>query len=148
MSAEFGSELISPLENVSLVGAPGNRERSLVITGRDAGASAWRFVFKGSMMAEAGGTRLTCEVGPSPLILIVVLVWMSVVSLFLVSGIVTVVVGLASGQRTLVVPWVVVPTVVLLASYALHRAATMAAEARWRGTDQWLRNLLDAREPA
>ncbi len=148
LSAELGSEQISPLENISRIGSPGSRERSLVIAGRDAGTSPWRFVFKGSMIAQAGGTCLTGEVGPSPQFLIVVLVWMSVVSLFLISGIVTVVVGLVSGQRTLVIPWVVVPTAVLLASYALHRTATISAQARWRSTDQWLRKLLDARETA
>ncbi len=148
LSAELGAEQITPFENISAIASPGNRERSLVIAGRDAGASPWRFVFKGSMIAQAGGTCLTGEVGPGPVFLIAVLVWMSVVSLFLLSGIVTVVVGLMSGQRTLVIPWVVVPTAVLLASYALHRTATISAHARWRSTDQWLRQLLDARETA
>lgn len=144
LSAELGTEQISPLENIVRDGEWGNRERSLVIASRDAGHSPWRFVFKGSMRAGADGTWLTGVVGPSSAVLLFVLGWMSVVSLFLLSGIVTVVVNLISGQRTLVVAWLLVPAAVLIATYVIHQAAVASAEVRWRATDQWLRELVDA----
>ncbi len=138
LSAELGTESISPLDMAASGHSRGERERPLVIAGREASRSPWRFVFRGSVRAGEGGAWLSGHVGPSPAILVTVLAWMSIVAVFFLSGVVAVVVGMLSGQRPLVVPWVLAPAVVLVASYALHHAAWSRAETRWRATEEWL----------
>lgn len=144
LSAEVGTEQISPMEIASSALASSERERPLVIADRGASRSPWRFVFRGSMRAGEGGTWLTGDVGPSPAFLISGLAWMSVFAVFFLSGVVAVVVGAMSGQHSLAVPWILVPAVVLLVSYSLHHAAWTAAETRWRATEQWLGDLVAA----
>lgn len=146
LAAELGPEQVSPMGITRPSGERVDHVRSITIVSRDAKNGPWRFVLRGSMNPASDGTRISGVVGPRTSVLTLVMGWLGVVTLFLVSGLVSVVVGMASGQHPLIVPWVLVPGAIFVASFLLHQVAAASAEQRWRATDQWLRDLVHARD--
>jgi hypothetical protein len=102
----------------------------------------WRFIVKGSLSTNEAGTWLRGNVGPTSGMQIWTALWLSLVALFLASGLVSMIASVASGRGMANLSLVLESAVLIMVSFAVIEVAAQRARRRWTLIVSELRGLL------
>lgn len=147
------SQNLAPLRQFSLgVLSPASQFRGsvsgwslrLVATGQM--RNSWRYEFLGGISVSGAGCWLTGTVGPPGFIPVFSAMWFGFVSLFFIGGSIGFLSDAVTGHGFGLLPFVLIPGVMLVGFMVLTEFAARSAAKEWEQTEQWLRLLLDVPE--
>ena len=105
--------------------------------------NSWRLVFEGTIVGDGLGTRLDGTLGPNRFVPVFSAIWVVFVSLFFVGGTIGFVSDLASGHGASLLPFVLIPAVMIVMFFAITEFGSRSARSEWANMDRWLRRLLE-----
>ncbi len=120
------------------------RAETLVTLSANRSPNPWRFTLKGALSTDETDTWLRASVGPSSATQVRTALWLSLVTLFLASGLVSMGASLASGRGAANLSLVLGSAVIIVVSFVIIDISTKRARRRWNQIEDHLRRLLAA----